>query len=1120
MKKSLRNILCCGALFATLTLTACGENPESKEVKNIVIANGETSIEENGVYDYSNLQLQIIKKDGSRETKRITDDMIVKKIDTSVAGDQKIVVKYDDAYYELTVKVNLNPVKQGFYDKVQSIIEQLQNDASIASSVDVNMGITGDISIAGKPLAIKIGEDDEGNPQTIGLNEINGVLALAGMLINKDIIGNDEIIKSLQLLQLNIKESGIVKDGDSAYGTVDVLTMLAGIAKIVADNSDYYVNLMLQSQIVGGAINSATSYVENWLVWWKEYEGETTLAQDLTGLITNILAKSDADTIKAKTVLVVDDVLKIFGLGEKYSGATLIEQAELVAEEGTYFEALVSVLKEIMTTAHIEEIETDMRLNEVDGGEDGAGEEVDDEDKSMEIIFNALNNVAIELDKALRGEDSEVLASLLSLGLTALVNDVEEEIAEDKEWYQRYVEYYEDDIDEYTLWYEQALQNYQDNPSDYNLGLVEDAMYYLSQAKGRLSAYNIEHEIGAMSEAIEYIPGFIGENGQSLVNKAKLIDIQLNNLIKGREVNLNTAFIDFQLGVNNFIFDFIIPSYNSYIDNAENALTKLNNYIIQAQRALATAQSNYEAYEDEPNSLEKISAKADVDEYECLLDELDDIKYYLTEDVRDSDKSKEVLQKIKSTTINFLNKQRELYVELDKLANGKSEDVAVKLVALVDQLEESFNDVMDIVSELKEIYMANHPVVKGAPSGNGEVSGEGETNKVDPELAEIQMIFDLYKQYLRPQITVDGINAIIAKLKAFENMNAVEVASVVMDDFTTFLANNNTKSFIKTVTLSPTANYLEMLALEDAINPVYDENDELQSYVVEINDLIVDFATSKVKNPKAFVVSLQRIIETNNLSTKFDLTKVNTLTAVVNLFEEEPMVAKDVSIVSGLLIEAFHLPAGQESMAKVSTLIDNFRNIYFDDELSFDVKAVNIMTEINKVLEDEKIQFAIMTFKATTGQYDSMEALMADIKTFVDNSKMIESMPNGNAVKAIIYTLLGVKGSSEPGDNVVDYNVLLKGFIQLPEMIAELDFNEFINDWQETNLGDILTIDNIAVELIEDDAGNVIGQRSTFKAKLNLVIGGLPQVIVDEHPQDVDLVNANAEFTFSIDFMY
>ncbi|MGN1227221.1 MAG: bacterial Ig-like domain-containing protein, partial [Christensenellales bacterium] len=117
MKKSIRNILCCGALFCTLTLTSCFDNPDG--VKSVVIENGKTEMFIDETYDYSNLTLNITKNNGETEIVNVTEDMIVSKPDFSTVGKKYIVIQYEGKEYRLTVNVVENPVGDVFYNKIQ-----------------------------------------------------------------------------------------------------------------------------------------------------------------------------------------------------------------------------------------------------------------------------------------------------------------------------------------------------------------------------------------------------------------------------------------------------------------------------------------------------------------------------------------------------------------------------------------------------------------------------------------------------------------------------------------------------------------------------------------------------------------------------------------------------------------------------------------------------------------------------------------------------------------------------------------------------------------------------------------------------------------------------------------
>ena len=247
MKKSIRNVLCCGALFASLTLTSCG-SVDPTAVKSIKVSGGEENVYQYNAYDYSNLKLQVTKNNGDVSYIPVDESMITKRIDSRNTGKQTLEITYNGKKYVLTVNINASPKADALHEKITNMYSVIEEGAKEAETVTLRIKFN---------AGTEYFPGNEDYEEKSGSNATGQPIQTMEITFTKEQIANGDLTKALALLQLAVERGDVITestdDGEKVYATVNVSTFFNGLIDILAENSDYFKQLMLEGKLnVGG----------------------------------------------------------------------------------------------------------------------------------------------------------------------------------------------------------------------------------------------------------------------------------------------------------------------------------------------------------------------------------------------------------------------------------------------------------------------------------------------------------------------------------------------------------------------------------------------------------------------------------------------------------------------------------------------------------------------------------------------------------------------------------------------------------------------------------------------------------------------------------------------------
>ncbi len=364
MKKSIKNVLCAGALFATLTLTSCGS--DGNEVKNVEVKSNTQSIVAGDNFDYSGLTLEVTTKNNKKETVKVTEEMIISKPDLTTAGEKVIKVKYKGEEY--SIKIYVNPNINAYYNKLANLLEKIKTDKTLAKEITFKINANAGANYFGDNFNL-ISFDD------------------AVTLSDKD-IKNSDLMKALASLGISVDKASIKTENYNLYLTVDKVELVKALNKIIDTYKNEFGNI---AQEIG-----------------KEYVVDK--ASIIVDLAVNALGcvdeNGDVDYIKTSLRKVFKQVVK--GTCDEGTFSYLV--SSICEARGMDGKQAEKVVKKIMRNANWFENSVELIVN-------------DDTFKKMfetkeNVIYNAVCNslkeVAIELDNLKNGQSEQFAKKLVA----------------------------------------------------------------------------------------------------------------------------------------------------------------------------------------------------------------------------------------------------------------------------------------------------------------------------------------------------------------------------------------------------------------------------------------------------------------------------------------------------------------------------------------------------------------------------------------------------------------------------------------------------------------------------------------------------------------------------------
>lgn len=364
MKKSIKNVLCAGALFATLTLTSCGS--DGNEVKNVEVKSNTQSIVAGDNFDYSGLTLEVTTKNNKKETVKVTEDMIISKPDLTTAGEKVIKVKYKGEEY--SIKIYVNPNINAYYNKLASLLEKIKTDKTLAKEITFKINANAGANYFGD------------NFNLISFND--------GVTLSDKDIKNSDLMKALASLGISVDKASIKTENYNLYLTVDKAELVEALNKIIDTYKNEFGNI---AQEIG-----------------KEYVVDK--ASIIVDLAVNALGcvdeNADVDYIKTSLRKVFKQVVK--GTCDERTFSSLV--ASICEARGMDGKQTEKIVKTIMRNANWFENSVDLLVN-------------DDTFKKMfetkeNVVYNAVCNslkeVAIELDNLKNGQSEQFAKKLVA----------------------------------------------------------------------------------------------------------------------------------------------------------------------------------------------------------------------------------------------------------------------------------------------------------------------------------------------------------------------------------------------------------------------------------------------------------------------------------------------------------------------------------------------------------------------------------------------------------------------------------------------------------------------------------------------------------------------------------
>ncbi|MBQ8749102.1 MAG: hypothetical protein IJZ29_01345 [Clostridia bacterium] len=378
MKKSIRNLLFCGALVSTLTLTSCNFGDD---IKSIELVSSVTTIYEDTNFDYSNLKIKITKEDGTIENIEVTDEMIISKPDFSTTGEKEIKVKYNDVEYVIAITVIDNVVADNYYTKLQSYLTQITNGTKNASSI--KLSVNGNAT--GRYFNSVVSWGDEGVENPFENKNIS---------FTKEQVNNDAMLKALGQLGLSIERGDIVTTGNEVYASLATEEFMQGLMSIIMDNQAYFDALTTSytnMAILSACVPVMASNIE---LYFGREPGTTQVTPLLTEIMNDaLMGQVNRESVNA-LILEMTSFMQL-------DASTVSNALISIEQNGNYFESVVDVLYENGI----------INIYDYENGELN-------EELTLEV-YEKISNYAIQLDNLVAGKEHSVVSAYVDVMVSA-----------------------------------------------------------------------------------------------------------------------------------------------------------------------------------------------------------------------------------------------------------------------------------------------------------------------------------------------------------------------------------------------------------------------------------------------------------------------------------------------------------------------------------------------------------------------------------------------------------------------------------------------------------------------------------------------------------------------------
>ncbi|MGN1227570.1 MAG: hypothetical protein ACI4TX_02910, partial [Christensenellales bacterium] len=1023
--------------------------------------------------------------------------------------------------------------------------------------------------------------------------------------LTKEQINNGEMLKALAMLQLGIDKGNIVANGDEVYATIDVATVMDGLSGILMQNADYFKGVALDGifseqnianlsfvairtlfdydTLNDAQVDALSKKVSAVVV--DLYKGNEVEA-NFKALVKEIfvLNGADADAISNAIDYVMKDTNYFSNLVDLFNTAGWFEVESYNAESGLleaneelsvkFYNACNNIAEqmdnlfndrdETLATVVMAELPN---LKEVIENQISISTEEDDalvdaydyflmyvepvltEDAINDMIANYKALKAMNFDEIKAGlietishmfsvegfeefkqamnefVTSETCVVAISnnvanyieamLGLDAGSTAINEKFADVmRDVYAG--EDYKQSVKALLVEIAPYIGLDANNVADAVDNIIDTNNYFESIVDLMKNEGAFDEEIWTYDEAndtYDYVREFT-EDSEKIYNAVKGLAIQYDNKLNGREVNLLSAYADILLLQLNMEIDSQLTMLEAYLEDMAEHKTELEAYIANLTQACEDAETAYNEAGDEEKEQKLAELQELQDQLMLAQDRLDD----LTNRYDSLLASKESILSMKDLNDPFKN----LAIQLDNLFNGKDETVASEIITLMNTVD--------------KILTSNF---------------EG--------LAEsFAAVYGMFKAYFMPQITEEGLNAIIANLKAFNTMTSSEIFAQLASDFEYFAHHNSTVQFVNDAVLTMLQTYFLQNA-DGHMEYVFDNEYQLQQYIVDIKDAIVQFIYAQDKDVATLVADIKVIMDENDFANKFENADImmNFVSATVNCLTQETVTETDKQLFAMVLAQVYGIDfinGPDDSQDVLMEYVDNVRSVLlnadmgeqeklfailnYTDELfqyvKVDIALTNVVAFVNGMAtsyqtnENHNIEFYTNYYKVMLKNMEDAEVkavaiklaniidnlpyytdsseFTADIVELISLPRFTEVISNGDEGKAMyaqmarifLYVALEVPD--------VDYNELMQDFADfIPASLGTIDFNDFVQYLRDINCDNMFTINDVKVTLVEDQQGNVIGQKAVFYASFNF----------DAYFGDVD-----ADFTFELDMAY
>lgn len=372
MKKSIRNVLCAGALFATLTLTSCGSN---NEIKDVEVKSTTTNVTAGDNFDYSGLTLQVTTKDNKKETVKVTEDMIISKPDFSTAGEKEIKIKYKGEEY--SIKIYVAPNVNSYYSKLTKLLSQIQNDKTKASEITFQINAKAGANYFG----------DNFNLISFGEN----------FTLSENDIKDSGLMKALATLGISVDKASIKSENYNLYLVVDKDEFVSALKSILDDYEDVMADIA--SGIGKGYVADKASIVVDLVVDALGLAGKDVDAEYVKVSLKNVFKSVVKESCDESTFAsLIGAICEVKGIDGKQSEKI----ANAILKNGNWFENSVNLIVES------EDFKRVFGTNET----------------VYKAICKSLKDVAVELDNLKNGRE-EKFAKVVVENMQTIKNAVD-----------------------------------------------------------------------------------------------------------------------------------------------------------------------------------------------------------------------------------------------------------------------------------------------------------------------------------------------------------------------------------------------------------------------------------------------------------------------------------------------------------------------------------------------------------------------------------------------------------------------------------------------------------------------------------------------------------------------